>query len=160
MSRSVPALLGLALLGLAVGCAPSPVGDPCVPETIPGDGFDSSEVYIETSSVQCVTRICMVYQLDGNPERIVGTPSCADGATDCITASQLANHVTCSCRCDVTSAADENAPLCNCPDGFSCEPVVTTGGAGVRGSYCVPCRYTDDRPDDRNLSDVFPVCPD
>lgn len=156
--RASLAFVGLSCAVLALGCTGSPVGDPCVPEAIPDNGFSSGEVYLETSSVQCRTRTCMVFRLQGHPERIVGTPSCAAGDLTCVTQADLQRHVYCSCRCRADEG-DTTTPLCPCPSGHACEEVVTTGGAGVRGSYCVPCRYTDGRVDDRGLGGEFPECP-
>ncbi len=70
MHRWVRGLLVIGLLAFgpaAVGCNAPGVGDPCTPENIPSDGFNGSEAYLETSSVQCRTRVCMVYQLQGDP---------------------------------------------------------------------------------------------
>ena len=53
-----------ALLGFGACGAPA-VGDPCLPEQVPDDGFEISEAYIESSSVQCQTRVCMVWKLQG-----------------------------------------------------------------------------------------------
>lgn len=143
------------LLVVVAGCTGSPIGDPCIPESIPPGGFDPREIYLETSSVQCRTRVCMVYQLDGNPEDICGEP----GETgDCIEQTVANNQVYCSCRCSVPAGGQANTPLCDCGDGFECvDDVVTTGGAGVRGGYCVPCRFEGD---DRQLdATLFSECP-
>ncbi len=144
MHRSVSRLVRLGiplLLAAAYGCTGSPIGDPCVPESIPAGGFDHQEVYLETSSVQCRTRTCMVYKLDGD-----GT---APGADD---------QIFCSCRCSVLSGASANTPLCSCGEGFTCvDELVTIGGEGVQGGYCVPCIYDGDP---RNLDvNVFESCP-
>jgi hypothetical protein len=156
---------------VSAGCTGSPIGDPCVPENIPADdtdgdmipdGFDSREIYIETSSVQCRTRTCMVYQLEGNPEKISSSDpainSCPAGDPTCVTQEQLNNQVFCSCRCSVPAGGQANTPLCACGSGFTCvDELVTTGGAGVVGGYCVPCRYDGDP---RNLdSSVYDDCP-
>ena len=87
------ALAGLALALTA--CTGSPVGDPCIPESIPAGGFDAQEVYLETSSVQCRTRVCMVYRLQGNPELVCeecgDCPGCLPRATvSAVTASSIA----------------------------------------------------------------------
>lgn len=112
----------LTLLAIAaVGCQPGTgVGDPCDPESIPGGGFDPQEVYLETSSVQCRTRVCMVYE-------IMGLPSDSE-------ANQ--NDVYCTCRCDAP-AGGSNTPTCDCPSGFVCETILEQGGTGIQGGYCV-----------------------
>jgi hypothetical protein len=54
------------------------------------------------------------------------------------TASQA---VYCSCRCaNGDGKTDDGANYCTCPDGFDCEPLVTSIGAmdsGLTGSYCI-----------------------
>lgn len=174
MHRLVSRLLGygvflfpLLVAASVAGCTGSPIGDPCIPENIPqedrdgdgfADGFDSAEVYIETSSVQCRTRTCMVYALDGNPEKVTGSESCPSGDPTCVTPVALEAQVFCSCRCSLGPGASANTPLCNCGDGFTCvDDLVTTGGDGVVGGYCVPCiRPQDDR---EGLAGVYDNCP-
>jgi hypothetical protein len=103
----------------ATGCATG-VGDPCVPEQIPEGGFDENEAYIETSSVQCETRVCGVFKFEGDPrqqdQRIVE------------------DRIYCTCRC---KAPSKEFATCECPDDFECVEVLELGGKGVRGSYCV-----------------------
>lgn len=126
------------LLAAASGCTASPIGDPCVPESIPAGGFAMQEVYLETSSVQCRTRTCMVYQLMGDPNVDCGTAG-ADPDT-CTTVDEREQQIFCSCRCSVLAGASANTPLCNCGQGFTCvDDLVTNGGEGVQGGYCVPC---------------------
>ena len=180
MHRMVSGKLPLHLIAVAVissavsaGCTSSPIGDPCVPENIPADdsrggpgntpdgipdGFDAREIYIETSSVQCRTRTCMVYRLDGNPEKVSGGASCPPGDPTCVTQQELNNQVFCSCRCSVPAGGQANTPLCNCGEGFNCvDELVTTGGEGVIGGYCVPCIRPDD---DRGLdTGIYENCP-
>src|ERR1700759_5767603 len=62
------------------GCGDPAVGEPSLPEQIPEGGFDPSEAYIESSSVQCETRVCMVGKLEGAPQ---GTPTCMQDPTKC-----------------------------------------------------------------------------
>jgi hypothetical protein len=142
---------GLALFALLVtltpalgACEARGIGDPCIPEAIPpSPGFDQQEVYVETSSVQCRTRTCMVFRLSGDPSKVVGTDTCPPGTLGCvdrnvgITDSNSADRVFCSCRCSATSG-DANTPLCSCTEGYHCVEVLTAGGAGIRGGYCVP----------------------
>jgi hypothetical protein len=138
-----------AALALTVtGCPARGIGDPCVPEVIPGSasgtGYSSSEVYLETSSVQCRTRTCMVFKLGGDPSKVVGEDSCPPGSSaNCvrrdgeISATDSLQRVFCSCRCS-TSDGNPNTPLCNCTDGFHCVQVVTGSNPGLNGGYCVP----------------------
>lgn len=150
--------LGFAaiLLGVLSGCTTSGVGDPCEPERVPEGGFDPSEVFLETNSVQCRTRVCMVYKLDGNPRHVLGedscpcagggipdidengNPSCVLQYDDCVTPSEVEQRVQCSCRCALLPGASSSLPLCDCPSGYACTEARTTGGDGLEGSYCVP----------------------
>ncbi len=115
----------------ASACAPSGVGDPCVPEQNPAGGFKSSEAYIEQNSVQCRTRVCLVYQLNGDPNCIdPGDPKCA-------TDKDVRDRVYCSCRCK-TGENDTKSGVCQCPEGYSCESILNAStNPGVTGSYCV-----------------------
>jgi hypothetical protein len=138
----------LAAFFLLAGCEAPGVGDPCTPEAIPSGGFVGSEAYLETSSVQCRTRVCMVYKLMGVP---FGSPPCETLAdvmampTLCADERETYNRVYCTCRCD--APAESTATLCDCPEGdgpddeegFSCVEVIDQEGAGlgIRGSYCV-----------------------
>src|SRR5215510_11094897 len=91
------ALLAAPLLfGLLHGCATPAVGAPCLPEQIPDNGFDPREAYIESSSVQCETRVCMVFQLDGDPQK-----GCvANDMKKCPSEKEVERSVYCTCRCD------------------------------------------------------------
>src|SRR5687767_13309616 len=140
--------IGLAFLGLAaVACADEGVGDPCTPETIPrktgpaGEpifGFEKSESYIESSSVQCRSRLCIVYQLDNrtngadpaDPRRICTAPNTPPG---CVPPEERSRSVYCTGKCGGPKTAEQ----CECPDGFECKEIRTLGGDGIRGSYCV-----------------------
>lgn len=126
---SIAAVL-CAWLALGGGCSTPAVGAPCLPEQIPEGGFSPKEAYIESSSVQCETRVCLVYQLAGDPRE-----SCKAGsASTCASQDEVAKRVYCTCRCN---AQGSGFGECECPDGFSCEEVLTQGDRGVRGSYCV-----------------------
>jgi hypothetical protein len=138
MSRKLLELMGfvaISLLWLAgTGCSGSAVGDPCVPEAVPEGGFLASETYLETSSVQCATRVCLVRGLMGDPSNLQ-EDDCPRGEATCVPASEVEDTTYCSCRCD--APAESGLPTCACPGGFTCEPVLETGGDGLRGSYCV-----------------------
>jgi hypothetical protein len=127
------------------------VGDPCVTEdeARPGfSGFSAMEVNIESQSVSCETGICLAYDFAGR----VGCPY---GGSDCPTTGSPSVPVTvevppqlvdrppssavyCSCRCE---GAAGTGPLCACPSGFSCEPIVaelgSPGDNSWAGSYCL-----------------------
>ena len=125
-------LLSIALLGAA--CSEIGVGDACVPQQVPPGGFLPSETYLETGSIECATRVCLVRELDGDPNNLQ-EDGCPLGEDTCVPASDVAESVYCSCRCG--APAGSGLPTCGCPGGFKCEEVLETGGDGLRGSYCV-----------------------
>jgi len=127
--------VAISLLWMAgSGCSSSGVGDPCVPEAVPEGGFLESETYLETSSVQCATRVCLVRGLDGDPNNLQ-EDECPQGEATCVSEMDVERSVYCSCRC--AAPAGSGVPTCGCPSGFLCEEVLETGGDGLRGSYCV-----------------------
>jgi hypothetical protein len=60
-------------------------------------------------------------------------PSCTDRTAD--------KAVYCSCRCaNIDGRTDDGANYCTCPDGFTCEQLVTSigqGDTGLTGAYCI-----------------------
>lgn len=143
--RMALCVLAFGLAAAAGACATPAVGDPCLPEQVPETGFDERETYVESSSVQCSTRVCIVYRLRGDPR-----PGCVprpadmncDPATDpecdpgvmCADPEKIEQHIYCTCRCN---SADTGFAECECPDSYSCVDVLDQGGPGVRGGYCV-----------------------
>jgi hypothetical protein len=137
-------LLGSGLLCAAsIGCSTPAVGAPCLPEQVPETGFDDREAYIESSSVQCETRVCIVFRLRGDPRDGCvqnPAPACPEGDTDCVEPprcadpEQVKQRVYCTCRCD---SADTGFAECECPDDYTCVDVLEQGGPGVKGGYCV-----------------------
>ncbi len=130
----------LLVAGLAFGCEAPGVGDPCDPENVPEGGFQSSEAYLETSSVQCRTRVCMVYELQGDTRCSLGDPSgenCVNQDPNCAPDDDncMAQRVYCTCRCK--APAGSSTSTCECPDGYTCQEILELGGDGIRGSYCV-----------------------
>ena len=120
------------------------VGAPCLPEQVPEAGFDDREAYLETSSLDCETRVCLVFHLSGDPRESCQPvdasgcdpdlePECAPPVL-CADPSEVTDRVYCSCRCD---AGDTGFAECDCPSGFSCIDVLEVGGPSVRGGYCV-----------------------
>lgn len=143
-------LASAVMVAMLSACSTPAVGAPCLPEQVPATGFDDREAYIESSSVQCQTRVCMVYKLRGDPRkdcmaRLAGMPAntcdkskdpmCQDNTLTCATADQVDDRVYCTCRCK--APANTAFATCTCPDGFSCVDVLDQGDPGVRGSYCV-----------------------
>lgn len=149
MLRSLLLAAPFAVLALT-GCQTSGVGEPCIPQAIPAGGFQTNDIVIETTSVMCRTRVCLVYKFQGDPTQEVlpdGTNTCdpfyddagvlVDGGIDeatCKAREFIRDHVYCSCRCD---SPDPSVPLCNCPGGFTCTALQEGGGSGLEGSYCV-----------------------
>jgi hypothetical protein len=152
MQRSAFICIAIALLMLTA-CADEGVGDPCIPEKIPCSeingktvcGYTSTESYLESSSVQCRSRICIVHQLEGvnaknpaDPTKVQTaanpTAPCTDGT--CVTEQQLDQSVFCTCKCGGPKTSLE---FCKCPGGFTCAQIIQEGlgGVGVQGSYCV-----------------------
>lgn len=139
--------LGCVLALGAIGCTDEGVGDPCTPETVPCDqngencGYKASESYIEASSVQCKSRLCIVHKLDNLSEGMSGADPrkiCSDTEDDptCVDPDQLLKSVYCTCRCRGGEGSTNN-DLCSCPSGFSCQEILNLGGPGIVGSYCV-----------------------
>jgi len=144
MNRSLAqslTVLAVALAALtAAGCQVEAVGDPCTPENIPVDGmgrrgFLAGEAYLETSSVQCRTRVCIVNDLRGGTEMVPADPS-QIGCTEagCVSQAEFDNSIYCTCRCDGPAGA---ADFCECPESFVCTQILASGGIGIVGSYCV-----------------------
>lgn len=135
-------LLLASSLALLTACTTSGVGDPCNPEQVPEGGFAETEIFLETSSVQCRSRVCLVNRFPGgDPNAYTDTDTLGN---DCIDADDpgtclngvVEDRVHCSCRCAAPAGA--NTPTCACPNGFTClENAVTTGGIGIEGGYCV-----------------------
>ena len=95
MSRKWLELMGFVALALfAAACSESGVGDACVPEQVPGGGFLPTETYLETSSVQCATRVCLVRELEGDPNNLQ-EENCPLGEETCVPASEVAEKVYC-----------------------------------------------------------------
>lgn len=149
--------IGLALV-CGGGCEPEGVGDPCTPEVeydATFAGFSEKEVYVESKSFQCRTRVCLVNHFRGRKSCPYGTqagaPDCKTPVGDPIAAGvdvspQCNNRqddkaVYCSCRCaNVNGKTDDGSVYCTCPDGFECSQLVTSigsGDTGLTGSYCV-----------------------
>jgi len=126
---SVSALFAL-LLG-AAACTPEGMGDPCEPEScpplldefglpIPGQcDWQSEEVYLEHFSLQCRTRVCMVFRPDENWE-----PYC-------------------------TRRCGPGAAIKGCGEKYKCLEVVTgaTGGAGCYCVHQAQLNLTPGQPD-------------
>jgi len=69
--------------------------------------------------------------------------------------------VYCSCRCaDINGERPGDQVFCDCPDGFTCEPLVTSigkGNEGLTGSYCIKSGTAFNRDSACNQGDCDPV---
>lgn len=153
ISLRIACFLSIALV--TTGCDPGGIGDPCVPEDeyrANFSNFSASEVYIESRSFQCETRLCLVNHFQGRiscpygqtPEDLSLPPDaperCRIPGTDGVEAGESVDvpvepwsvdrapdeSVYCSCRCD---GPDANAQYCECPSGYSCEDLVPELGS-------------------------------
>jgi hypothetical protein len=70
-----------------------------------------------------------------DPRKKAAVPAqCIDRSAD--------RAVYCSCRCaDINGQTPSNQNFCECPDGYTCEKLVTSIGGGISegltGSYCI-----------------------
>jgi hypothetical protein len=119
--RLVIPTLSLAVILLSVACAPTGVGDPCEPEVMSQETIESEETIVETSSLQCRTRVCMFYN---------GHSFCTQRCT---------SHDDCLAEWFEEGPTDDDEEW---PPAY-CEAEVTVGSPGVIGSYCVPERASD-----------------
>jgi hypothetical protein len=113
------------------------VGDGCLPDAVPDNGFDDAQVYLGTADAECGGGVCLVYGLSGDPREgcvsIAPDPSSGDPGRLCATEVDIEDRIYCSCRCDAPDGYAE----CGCPDGFSCVDAFEHGGDDIRGGYCV-----------------------
>lgn len=129
MNRFSIILFFFIVFALSYGCEPGGVGDPCDPISCPAppedDPFawkrcdwDENEIYLESRSLQCRTRVCMVYKI---------TPDYQDPNSE----GERAPYCTRPCG---TGATYEE-----CPAGYCCMEIVTGGKTAgeSRGYYCV-----------------------
>lgn len=146
-SRASLGLVGLLACLALVGCAAGEQGEPCVPESVPVEGFTASSSWVESSSTQCRSRVCLAYRLQGHPGRILGEPSCeAALESSCITQTELDRRVFCSCRCRASDGPSD-MPLCACNEGFHCVDLANVGPASNRGGYCIPEGFCEETAD-------------
>lgn len=133
------AVLGASILG---GCEAPAVGDPCKPAVVPEGGFQPSEVYLESPSLQCRTRVCIVNHYRGD---LILDPREGDGIAEFEGRSpdpgvwdHIEDRIYCTCKCGVTAGGDPQTVTCEeCPESFVCCPIFSIGGEGFKGDYCV-----------------------
>ena len=118
------AFAGAFILVASSGCAPTGVGDPCEPEVQTEGDVSEDETVVETSSLQCRTRVCMTFN----------------------------GHDFCTRRCgsdnDCNAEWFESGPGQDDVPRAYCEADVTVGAPGVIGSYCVPERASREHGSD------------
>jgi len=176
--------VGLLLGVTALACTPGGVGDPCTPEDEyeqTFNGFQVTEVNVESRSFQCETRVCLVNHFQGRVSCPAGQtdPVAGTAATCSIPGTKAGNPqddiivpvkaqlvdrqteqaVYCSCRCD---GPDKNARYCECPEGFQCEKLVEdlkigASGGQLAGSYCI---RAGSKYDDKKHRDSADNCGD
>lgn len=172
MTRSILALtlaVGAVTLFSVEGCKQSGVGDPCTPELEYQPEFNAftlGDVYLESKSFQCQTRLCLVnhfrgrvscpygQQQNGSPPNGGDKICTVPGSSVAITGKnnnaevppQCSNRradkaVYCSCRCaNENGKTDDGANYCSCPDGYACTQLVAPtklGNEGLTGAYCI-----------------------
>jgi hypothetical protein len=116
------------------------VGAACMPDGIPEGGFDPREAWVQTFSDDCDLGTCLTLGLHGDPT----ATDCEHGEDiGCPSDEEIERTQYCSCRCD--APAGDPGELCECPEDYSCVPVIADGPAGVRGSYCVRDDSLSDR---------------
>lgn len=154
MKRVLSVAVVLAVqVAVSAACGETfPIGAPCVPdrEYDPQfNGFSENEAVIESRSYQCQTRVCLVNHFRGRVSCPYGQGCSVPGSDMPVTAAvppQCADRrpntaVYCSCRCaDINGGRPNDQKFCDCPDGFACEPFVSStgrGNEGLTGSYCI-----------------------
>jgi hypothetical protein len=87
--------------------------------------------------------VCLIDRLRGDPDPQCAPPdyTCVPGldadcgyAVPCALAADVQRRIHCSCRCD---GPDPAARYCQCPEGFSCEPLPGDPQHALAGSYCM-----------------------
>ncbi len=139
-------------LVLCLGCGDEGIGDPCIPEDeyeTTFAGFSAEGASVESRSLQCKSRLCLVNHFQGRVTCTYGQVGASGACTtpdglpvEVPVAPQLqerhpSDAVYCSCRCD---GPDSSAPYCECPEGFSCSeliPDIPLASEQRSGSYCV-----------------------
>jgi hypothetical protein len=128
------------------------LGASCTPSAEYRNDFSSyysGYVDVDTGTPECASGTCLVYDFQGRTDCTYGQPEPpATGVKVCTTPGasepvstrvppQAVNRppgaaVYCSCQCDGSGPG----PFCECPSGFSCEPVAKHASGSV-DSYCV-----------------------
>jgi hypothetical protein len=120
------AAIGFFMLAFAA-CQPGGVGDPCDPISCPAPpegsddwlrcDWDQKEIYLEGRSLQCRTRVCMVFRVDKNYQ-------------DPMLGAEIPGPYC-------TRPCGPGATYRECPAGYCCMQIVTAGESQAAGYYCV-----------------------
>jgi hypothetical protein len=121
-----------AVAALPVACTSGGVGDPCTPDEEYDalfDGFDIAENYLESRSLQCATRVCLVNYFQGRVSCPLGqsaadiTPCAGPGDTACAAGQSCVVSDTLAQACDPCDPAkDAGCMPLSCPAGLTCDP--------------------------------------
>lgn len=93
--------------------------------------------WIELGADDCAAGPCLV---DDPSSLALASPShggCDPSAEPdtCVADQEFARHHYCTCRCALPPGVEGDS--CNCPHGFSCEPILRGASSSLAGSYCV-----------------------
>ncbi|MEM9068745.1 MAG: hypothetical protein AAGE52_09570 [Myxococcota bacterium] len=155
--RSTLAALALVVAGCGNGSTDTHAT--CVPESVPLDGFPGGDLFLETSSVQCPSSICVIDQRDADSAlQISGSREACEQANerrirraeedgedvgeldDCEPLPSIADRVHCSCRCSLPGGETDET-TCACGEGFVCvDDAFTSGSDEIQGGYCLRIR--------------------
>jgi hypothetical protein len=154
---------GTSAAAVGTPCTPSPELSPTF------GGFDYKEVTLDENNAACAGAVCFINHFqgltgcpfgqtqDGGP--FLGEDAgCTVPGTSTLVhpdSPQLGAHgaevlpwcvdrkadeaVYCSCRCADAEGRTDAGPVCACPSGYACTPVVQAGQGGDprAGAYCI-----------------------
>ncbi len=126
--KPITMCLALVCLFMLGACQPGGVGDPCDPVSCPSPpttetrtwlrcDWDVDEIYLEGRSLQCRTRVCMVFRVD----KLYQSPE--------IPVPPQGPYCTRPCGSGSTYE--------DCPAGYCCMKIITAGESSATGTYCV-----------------------
>ena len=118
---------------------------------IPGAPFDTGTGKLTSEATDAVTGDPVGDPADGRQVH----PQCLD--------REAVDTVYCSCRCaNADGKTDDGANYCTCPDGFTCNQLVSPvglGDVGLTGAYCIKKNTVYD-PSSSCLGACDPTLPD
>jgi hypothetical protein len=168
----VTALAAALLVAMfsGTGCAPTGIGDPCVPEQEYDPqflGFDYHEVSTESKSFQCITRLCLVNHFQGRVSCPYGQgpdgaplggsasyPSCSNNPIS----NQAPGCCTPGIRQPVTGPLVNGKPADTSPNGMQSVQPQCNKRTSSQAVYCsCRCANINGATDD---GAVYCACPD